>query len=257
MNFLNFEAKPGEHQFVPNNNGIPLSSRDLEFYNNLMTLILSCSAIIFFITTTYQSSRHMVYWHTGIIMMVLVATVVKFSITDNVSNLNDPKAIAEFIYSWLLPPIVLQEGFFSRKEVYKKAEGLWSTGVWGTLISTLFTIFCLRILAIIVDACGYESGIKGEWEFIIILTIGLNSADFHGALAPFHALHNKRMERLLASGVILNNQIALIFSQTLDRAQDSQDYSLETIFINLFKSGVLSLIFGLLFGLIITLSFKK
>lgn len=181
----------------------------------------------------------------------------KFCIFEHVEHLYDSKTLADAIYSWLLPPIVLAEGFFSRKEVFKKAECLKSTAVLGTLVSTVFTIFSQKALACFCELFDFNDDLSVDWTFIIILTVGLNTADYHGALAPFHAMPNRKMERLIGTGVIVNNQIALIFSQTLDRSQDSGDYSTKTVVVNLFKCGILSIIFGLMMGVLCTLTQKK
>ena len=125
----------------------------------------------------------------------------------------------DFIYKFLLPVIVLAEGFNMRK----RSLNIYKNEVIATGILIPFFTFSLTAFAIILLQKYGESlfGIPASRilsrEVLISIAITLNTVEIHGSVAPLHAVKNLRLYKILFAGGMFNNNLSLIIVMTFER----------------------------------------
>lgn len=124
-----------------------------------------------------------------------------------------------FIYNFLLPVIVLAEGFNMRKRslnVYKNE--VVSIGIFAPFLG--FTI--TAILLILTQKyggklLGLEEGRVLSREVMIAIAITLGTVETHGTVAPLHSVKNLRLYKILFSSGMINNNMSLVIVMTFER----------------------------------------
>jgi hypothetical protein len=125
----------------------------------------------------------------------------------------------DFIYKFLLPVIVLAEGFNMRK----RSLNIYKNEVIATGILIPFFTFSLTAVAIILlqkygeKLFGIPASRILSREVLISIAITLNTVEIHGSVAPLHAVKNLRLYKILFAGGMFNNNLSLIIVMTFER----------------------------------------
>lgn len=92
---------------------------------------------------------------------------------------------------------------------------------------------------------------------MIAITIG--TVDLHGSVQPLHStIHNERLSSIIFSSGMLNNNMSLVFVMTLERLIQSNELLKGDEYIaNFAKVCVLSIIFGLFIGGILSYTMRR
>lgn len=155
-----------------------------------------------------------------------------------------------FIYQFLLPIIVLAEGFNNRKKslgIYKK--DIMSLGVVTPLINFfVFGGLLIGAQALGLKYLGLSPDYKQSNTILFAIAITLSTVDIHGATAPLHKFHNGRLEKILFSASTFNNNICLVLVMTFERMVNTNDYSEGSAVSNFLKVGALSIVMGVAIG---------
>jgi NhaP-type Na+/H+ or K+/H+ antiporter len=146
-----------------------------------------------------------------VVSLMISAFMHKSIVTNAITN--------DFIYKFLLPVIVLAEGFNMRKRslnVYKNE--VIATGI----LIPFFTFSLTAVVIILLQKYGEKffgippSRILSR-EVLISIAITLNTVEIHGSVAPLHAVKNLRLYKILFAGGMFNNNLSLIIVMTFER----------------------------------------
>lgn len=233
-----------------------LDDETRQFWNHILALVLFTALLVYVITASFQARRHYTFWHPALLMIAFTFVACKIiNIYQDLDNFVNTEEVSKLCYSFLLPPIVLAEGWFWSQNTYKKAECVKLTAIAGLFTSSTFTVGLIYGLDYLIQHLGFKPPFEFSMTVILVLTICLNTSDFHGALAPLHAMKNSRMENTISSGVIWNNNLSLIFVMVWERYL--ADHSLKHVGLNLIKIGILSVLLGLVAGGLYCMLLKK
>ena len=83
---------------------------------------------------------------------------------------------------------------------------------------------------------------------IVMVATTLSCADYHGALAPFHAMENEKMERLIGSTTLLNNNISLIIVSIIEKYLNSHVTTGRQWVVIILQGFILSISIGIFTG---------
>lgn len=125
----------------------------------------------------------------------------------------------EFIYQFLLPLIVLTEGFNLRKRslsFYKK-EVTWLGLLLPFVGFALQATFLISLQMILYKYIDLDKERIQKNEVIISLAIVLSTVEVHGTVAPLMSVKNLRLYKILFSGGMFNNNISLVIVMTFER----------------------------------------
>lgn len=143
--------------------------------------------------------------------LIISAFMHKSIVTNAITN--------DFIYKFLLPVIVLAEGFNMRK----RSLNIYKNEVIAVGILIPFFTFALTAVGIILlqkygeKAFGIPASRMLSREVLISIAITLNTVEIHGSVAPLHAVKNLRLYKILFAGGMFNNNLSLIIVMTFER----------------------------------------
>lgn len=167
----------------------------------------------------------------------------------------------DFIYKYLLPPIVLAEGFNVKSRLFRnygteiKILGIGVNFLIPLMLSFCFYFYCQRDWSWML---GLDENIDLDITFLhaYMLAITLTSVDLHGAIGPYHGgIHNERMSEITFGTTLFNNNICLIFVMALEKV--SSEKSSSALISNFIKTGALSTVFGFMMGGVISYLMRK
>jgi hypothetical protein len=189
-----------------------------EFRNFAFTLVFFLM-LVFILTTSYFSKHHIYVVHSSLpLLIVAIASSVlitffssKTIITNAITN--------EFIYKYLLPVIVLAEGFNLRKRslsTFKREIVLFSI-VCPILACALNAAILILSQKHFSKILGLDPEKKLSNEILISIAITMSTVEIHGSVGPLHAVKNLRLYKILFSSGLFNNNISLIIVMTFER----------------------------------------
>ena len=105
--------------------GIELTELEKQEWSEIFLCLMCLAILIYCITSTFQHRRHWNWFHPALIMLISGILLLYFIIEIRIDSLVSRKSYRRINYYFLLPPIVLFEGFSARLGMFAKAEGLW------------------------------------------------------------------------------------------------------------------------------------
>lgn len=124
-----------------------------------------------------------------------------------------------FIYQFLLPLIVLSEGFNMRRR---------SLNVYGKevayigVIVPLLTVILNAIALVALNYCAHKYLDLSNYsvlrnDLIVSIAIVMCTVELHGSIAPLHSIVNMRLYKIMFSSCTFNNNISLVLVMTFER----------------------------------------
>lgn len=152
--------------------------------------------------------------------MLIVSITASYLISQSSGKSIVTNAITnEFIYKFLLPIIVLAEGFNMRKRslsIYKK-EVLW-IGILAPLFTFVLNAAILFYLQKYARANKWASESRFlKTEQLISIAITMSTVEIHGSIAPLHSVKNMRLYKILFGSGMFNNNMSLVIVMTFER----------------------------------------
>lgn len=178
-----------------------------------------CLLLIFILTTSYFAKKHVYVVHSSLpLLVVAIASSVTISLFSSKSIVSN--AITnEFIYKYLLPVIVLAEGFNMRKRslsTFKREVIVFSVvcPILACALNAAILIFSQKYLH---AKFGLDPDKKLNSEILISIAITMSTVEIHGSVGPLHAVKNLRLYKILFTSGLFNNNISLIIVMTFER----------------------------------------
>lgn len=152
---------------------------------------------------------------TVVIAAIVGYLVQRFSHKSIISN----AITTEFIYQFLLPLIVLCEGFNMRKRslsFYKK-EIAWLGLITPFVGFALQALFLMLLQFLLYKHYDLDPLREQKNEVLISLAITMSTVEIHGTVAPLMSILNMRLYKIIYSGGMFNNNISLVIVMTFER----------------------------------------
>lgn len=227
-------------------------------------LLILCLLIFYIFSSSFIKKKHIGSLHPAA-PLILASMLLTFLLKNlGFSEEQSIKTIItqDFIYQFLLPPIVLAEGFNVRSSLLNNhGRDVIKFGIFTPYCSSFF-LACLIYSWVHKSNSwffGLDESIEMKLSFYdcLLLAITLNSVDPHGSVQPFHGgIDNGKMSTIIFGSSLFTNNICLILVISLEQLLHGGEGS-NHIFINFIKDGLLSMAFGLIMGMIITYIMKK
>lgn len=226
----------------------------------LVTLVAIFALLMVLVfTSAYFQKKHINMIHASIPCLIL-SVGFSYSVSSFAHKSIASNALTNtFIYQFLLPIIVLAEGFNNRK----KSLGLYRKEIISLgLLMPILNFFVMSglligIQKVFVDKMGLVSHLKQDISKMVAICITMNTVDVHSSIAPLHSMVNKRLEKIIWNSSTFNNNMALVLVMTFERMILSGDITTSSAVSNFMKVGALSVILGFMIGGLITYCLKK
>ena len=238
-----------------------------DYRTDIGLIVVILMLIWYVISSSFISKNHIGFIHPCA-PLVLVSMIFSYSLDvfqvegrEKLTNL----VSGTFIYQFLLPPIVLAEGFNVRTSLLRnygsemKYFGIIATFMNALLLSgVIYTWVHKSEHSSWIFGLDHMLGLQLSVYEVFALAIVLNSCDAHGAAGPFHGgIHNERMGTITFGSSLFSNNICLIFVMALEKMIHGGTDDSGGIVSNFFKQGALSTVFGASMGMIVTYMMKK
>jgi len=164
-----------------------------------------------------------------------------------------PRTLVAFQYEvymdLLLPPIIFYAGFSIKKKAFFSNFGaLVTLGVFGTIISAVvvafFSYYVLIILGL--DDASHVSN-------SLALGVVMSSSDSVAALQALSSESHPQLHSLVFGEAVVNDATAIVLLRAIQKIHSQSQLSGSTLFlvlVNFFRLSVLSLLLGIILGLI-------
>ena len=159
------------------------------------------------------------YIHHAAPTLILAAVASYFVQTYSHKSIISNAITNQFIYQFLLPIIVLTEGFNMRKRsisFYKK-EVTWLGLILPFVGFALQASFLIALQMLCYKYFNLDKDRIQRKEVIISLAIVLSTTEVHETVAPLMTIKNLRLYKILFSGGMFNNNISLVIIMTFER----------------------------------------
>lgn len=153
----------------------------------------------------------------------------------------------DFIYRFLLPIIVLAEGFNMRK----RSIGLYKTEMF--VLSILIPVLVVAANSTILFYL--QNWAFNKWHFdhdkflgkeiLISIAITMTQIELHGSVGPLHSIKNLRLFKILFGSALFNNNMSLIIVMTFERLIQSKSFGQDNVISNFLKVGCFSIGLGI------------
>jgi NhaP-type Na+/H+ or K+/H+ antiporter len=228
-------------------------------YRNFAFALLFGLLIFFIITSTIIAHKHITVIHCAmptLLLAILISYLI--SLTSNKSIITNAVS-NDFIYKYLLPIIVLTEGFNMKNrsvQTYSRENTVLG------IVVPLFIIICNSALLYGVQKLAFSVATVDEAYYLstpvlMSLSITMNNVDLHGSIAPLMTIKNMRLYKILFSSALLSNNMCLVFVMTFERMLVAGSFGTDTFIPDFFKVGAFSIFMGLLIGGIVSLIMKN
>lgn len=151
--------------------------------------------------------------------MLIIAMVASYLISLQNKSIVTNAITNEFIYKYLLPIIVLAEGFNMRRRslsIYKRE--VFTIGVAGPFLTFFLNTFILIGLQKLAMKNGWwDQKRLVPTETIISIAITMSTVEIHGSIAPLNMIKNMRIYKVLFSSGLFNNNLCLVIVMTFER----------------------------------------
>lgn len=160
-----------------------------------------------------------IYIIHGSVPMLLIAMLASYLISLSSKSIVTNAITNEFIYKYLLPIIVLAEGFNMRRRslsIYKRE--IVTIGIVAPILTFILNSLILILLQRIAIKQGWWSVDRQmNNETLISIAITMSTVEIHGSIAPLHAIKNMRIYKILFSSGLFNNNLSLVIVMTFER----------------------------------------
>jgi len=228
-------------------------------YRNFAFALVFGMLVFFIITSTIIAQKHITVIHCAmptLLLSILISYLI--SLTSNKSIITN--AITnDFIYKYLLPIIVLTEGF------NMKNRSVQTYGRENTTLGIIIPIFIIvmnsallyGIQKLAFSMTSVDEAYYMATPVLMSIAITMNNVDLHGSIAPLMTIKNMRMYKILFSSGLLSNNMCLIFVMTFERMLIAGSFGTDTFIPDFFKVGAFSICLGLIIGGIVSLIMKN
>eukprot|EP00890_Picochlorum_soloecismus_P003899 jgi/Picsp_1/450/NSC_00448-R1_sodium hydrogen len=164
-----------------------------------------------------------------------------------------PRTLVAFQYEvymdLLLPPIIFYAGFSIKKKAFFSNFGaLVTLGVFGTIISAV-VVALLSYFVLIVLGLDDASHVSNS----LALGVVMSSSDSVAALQALSSEVHPQLHSLVFGEAVVNDATAIVLLRAIQKIHSQSQLSGSTLFlvlINFFRLSVLSLLLGVMLGLI-------
>lgn len=204
--------------------------------------------IVYIITTTILHHKHISFIHPSVPQSILaIGVCYLISKVTNGKSLASNAITNEFIYQYLLPVIVLAEGFNLRKRVFNEypREIFWLSIVIPIVIVAINSYLLITLQKVMVNTFHYDETYLMKNEILISFAITMSQVELHGATGPLVTIKNYRLFQIIFNSSMFNNNMCLVIVMTFERLIHQNDFSSDQIFSSFFKVGFFSIFLGL------------
>ena len=164
-----------------------------------------------------------------------------------------PRTLVDFQYEvymdLLLPPIIFYAGFSIKKKAFFSNFGaLVTLGVFGTIISAV-VVAVLSYFVLIVLGLDDDAHVSNS----LALGVVLSSSDSVAALQALSSESHPQLHSLVFGEAVVNDATAIVLLRAIQKIHSQSQLSGSTLFlvlVNFFRLALLSLLLGIMLGLI-------